>query len=146
MKTAREKTERLFAFAVLSTLASEARPYTETEDDMTFQTVTNAHLSIPAENFELVAALVSKLGGQVLLEDDEVLVPPMPEAERPGRMLKGLRLRAEMTQKELAEAIGVPQSHISEYEQNKRRVPLGKTKELAKLLKSVPSNFIGQVL
>jgi transcriptional regulator with XRE-family HTH domain len=31
-------------------------------------------------------------------------------------MLKGLRLRAEMTQKELAEAIGVPQSHVSEYE------------------------------
>jgi DNA-binding transcriptional regulator YiaG len=104
---------------------------------------TNASLSIPAENFELVAALVSKLGGHLELTDEElVTAPPMPEKERPGRMLKGLRLRAEMTQRELAEAIGVPQSHVSEYEKNKRRIPEGKAKELAKLLKSVSSNFL----
>ena len=47
-----------------------------------------------------------------------------------------------MPQKELAEAIGVPQSHVSEYEKNKRRIPEGTAKELAKLLKSVPSNFL----
>jgi hypothetical protein len=28
------------------------------------------------------------------------------------------------------------------YEKNKRRIPAGKAKELAKLLKSVPSNFL----
>jgi DNA-binding transcriptional regulator YiaG len=110
---------------------------------MNTQFITNASLSIPAENLELVAALVSKLGGRLAIKDEElVTVPPMPEKERPGRMLKGLRLRAEMTQKELSEAIGVPQSHVSEYEKNKRRIPEGKAKELAKLLKSVPSNFL----
>ena len=110
---------------------------------MSSQMVTNANLSIPAENFELVAALVAKLGGKLEVKGEELItVPPMPEDERPGRMLKGLRLRAEMTQKELADAIGVPQSHVSEYEKNKRRVPEGKAKELAKLLKSVPSNFL----
>jgi DNA-binding transcriptional regulator YiaG len=110
---------------------------------MNTQFLTNATLSIPAENLELIATLVSKLGGRLEIKDEELLTaPPMPEQERPGRMLKGLRLRAEMTQKELAEAIGVPQSHVSEYEKNKRRIPAGKAKELAKLLNSVPSNFL----
>lgn len=112
---------------------------------MSSQLITNANLSIPAENFELVAALVAKLGGSLEVKDEEwITVPPMQEAERPGRMLKGLRLRAEMTQKDLADAIGVPQSHVSEYEQNKRGIPQGKAKELAKLLKSVPSNFLSR--
>lgn len=110
---------------------------------MAVQLITNADLSIPTENFELVAALVAKLGGRLEVKGGELItVPPMLESERPGRMLKGLRLRAEMTQKELAAAIGVPQSHVSEYEKNKRRIPEGKAKELAKLLKSVPSNFL----
>jgi DNA-binding transcriptional regulator YiaG len=110
---------------------------------MTSQLITNVNLSIPAENFELVAAFVEKLGGSLEINDGELItVPQMHENERPGRMLKGLRLRAEMTQKELAEAIGVPQSHVSEYEKNKRRILEGKAKELAKLLKSVLSNFL----
>lgn len=110
---------------------------------MTTQVISNANLSIPVENFELIAALVAKLGGSLERQDDAVItVAPMPENERSGRMLKGLRLRAEMTQKEVAEAINVPQSHVSEYEKNKRRIPTGKAKELAKLLKSVPSNFL----
>jgi DNA-binding transcriptional regulator YiaG len=105
----------------------------------------NANLSIPAENFDLIASLVAKLGGSLVLKDDVVITAePMPETERPGRMLKGLRLRAELTQKAVAEAINVPQSHISEYEQNKRRVPATKAKELAKLLKTVPSNFLAR--
>ena len=91
----------------------------------------------------MIAALVAKLGGSLELKDGDITTAePMPEHERPGRMLKGLRLRAEMTQKEVAAAINVPQSHISEYEKNKRRIPEGKAKELAKLLKSVPSNFL----
>lgn len=104
--------------------------------------ITTAQLNIPTESLALVAELVSRLGGQVVVDDSVITVPPMPESERPGRMLKGLRLRAEMTQKDLAEAVGVPQSHISEYEKNKRRVPPDKAKRLAKLLKSVPTNFL----
>lgn len=109
---------------------------------MSDQIITNAQLSIPAENFELVAALVSKLGGELTVGEDVVTVPPMPESERIGRMLKGLRLRAEMTQKELADAIGVPQSHVSEYEKHKRSIPRSKAKQLAKILKTVPSHFL----
>jgi len=109
---------------------------------MTHQGLMTAQLTIPAENLEVVAALVAKLGGELIVDDEVVTVPPMPEEERPGRMLRGLRLRAELTQKELAEAIGVPQSHVSEYEKNKRTIPRGKAKALAKVLKTVPANFL----
>lgn len=104
--------------------------------------ISHARISIPADCFELVSALVCRLGGQVIADDDIVTIPPMPEKERVGRMLKGLRLREGLTQKALADAIGVPQSHISEYEKNKRPVPEAKAEELAKLLHSVPGNFL----
>ena len=47
-----------------------------------------------------------------------------------GLMLRGSRQKAELTQKELAEALGVNQHHISEMENGKR--PIGK--EMAKRL------------
>lgn len=105
--------------------------------------VSHAKITVPADCFELVSALVQRLGGQVITDDEEVVtVPPMPESERVGRMLKGLRLREGMTQAQLAEAIGVPQSHISEYEKNKRPIPPAKAEELAKLLHTVPGHFL----
>ena len=45
-----------------------------------------------------------------------------------GLMLKGARHKAELTQKQLAEEIGISQHHISEMENGKR--PIGK--EMAK--------------
>jgi len=45
-----------------------------------------------------------------------------------GVMLKGYRLKKEMTQRALGEAIGISQNHLSEMEHGKR--PIGK--ELAK--------------
>lgn len=52
----------------------------------------------------------------------------------PGYYLKLYRLRAELTQAELAERAGMQQHHLSEMEHNKR--PIGKVsaKKLAKLL------------
>ncbi|MDR2934646.1 MAG: helix-turn-helix domain-containing protein [Candidatus Adiutrix sp.] len=91
---------------------------------------------------EGLSKLVAKLGGELVIDDEVVTVPPMPEEERVGRMLRGLRLRAGMTQKELAAAIGVPQSHVSEYEKSKRAIPRGKARELAKVLKTVTANFL----
>lgn len=68
-------------------------------------------------------------------------VPPIAEKERTGRMLKGLRLRAGMTQKQLAKAIDVPQSHISEYEGNKRPIPAHQVPLLARVLDTVEGHF-----
>ncbi len=42
----------------------------------------------------------------------------------PGRVLRGTRLREEMTQADLAKVIGCSRSHISEMEHDKR--PIGK--------------------
>ncbi|MBQ9452680.1 MAG: helix-turn-helix transcriptional regulator [Desulfovibrio sp.] len=74
------------------------------------------------------------------------VVPPLLESERPGKMLRGLRLRAGMTQAQLASALGVPQSRISAYENNIRPIPTEKARQLAKVLHSVSENFISVVL
>ena len=72
------------------------------------------------------------------------IAPPIPETERIGRMLRGARVRAGMTQKQLATAIGVPQSHISEYEKNKRHIPKHKAEEAAKVLNTVATHFLSR--
>ena len=107
--------------------------------------VTEARIAIPIDSFDLVAALVTRLGGRIVDEaDDTVTIPPIPESERVGRMLKGLRLREGLTQKELAEALGVPQSHISAYEKNKRPIPAAKAEQLGTLLHTVPGHFLSR--
>lgn len=102
-------------------------------------------IEIPDDCLDLVTLLVKRLGGDIVQgngeEDEYITVSPMPENERPGKMLKGLRQREGLTQRELAKAIGVPQSHISEYEKNKRPIPQAKANELANVLHSVPGNF-----
>ena len=53
-----------------------------------------------------------------------------------GLMLRGSRHKAELTQKELADALGISQNHISEMENGKR--PIGKVMalRLAKFFKT----------
>jgi len=110
---------------------------------MNTNTVTEARVVIPAESFAVVAALIAHLGGQIMDgANDVVTIPPILESERVGRMLKGLRLREGLTQKELAKALGVPQSHISAYEKNKRPIPAAKADQLATLLHTVSSHFL----
>lgn len=105
--------------------------------------VSNMHIVLPCDVVPLVKELVYKLGGEIIEQgEDEYTAHPLPENERMGRMLKGLRLRANMTQKELANAIQVPQSHISQYEANTRPIPKAKAQELAKLLNTVESHFV----
>lgn len=112
---------------------------------MQANSMTRVNMAIPSDCFELVKALVSRLGGELIADDENtefITVLPMPEKERPGRMLKGLRLREGMTQKQIGAAIGVPQSHIAEYEKGKRPIPAAKAALLAEILKSVPENFL----
>ncbi|MBR5734688.1 MAG: helix-turn-helix transcriptional regulator [Desulfovibrionaceae bacterium] len=85
--------------------------------------------------------MTEKPGGRIQVEEETIVVPPMPQEERPGRMLKGLRLREGLTQAFLAKAVGVPQSHISAYEKNTRPIPKDKAEKLAEILHSVPENF-----
>lgn len=105
--------------------------------------VANAHVQIPADCLPLLAELVARLGGKVVNSDGESFpVLTMPEIERGGKMLKALRQRAGLTQKALADAIGVPQSHISDFEKNRRAVPYKHAQKLAEVLHSIPSHFM----
>lgn len=108
--------------------------------------IVNVSYSLPVDCINLVTALVERLGGHAVEAEnsdmDVATIPPTPEKERPGRMLKGLRLREGMTQKQIATALNVPQSHISEYEKGKRPIPAAKADILASLLHSVASNFL----
>lgn len=107
--------------------------------------ISHAHIALPCDALPLVVELVKRLGGEVLTETEEyTIIPPIAERERIGRMLKGARLRASMTQKQLAEAIDVPQGHISEYEANKRPIPAHKAALLAEVLNTVESHFVAR--
>lgn len=48
--------------------------------------------------------------------------------------LRGIRYREDLTQKQLADLIGIPQRHISEMENGKRPIGKENAKKLAKAL------------
>ena len=112
---------------------------------MNAETMQRACLELPAGSLRIVKDLVMALGGKFYppgSDEEKVYVEPqIPEVERVGRMLKGARLRAGMTQKDLAAKIGVPQGHISDYERNKRNISAEKAVRLAEILETVPGHF-----
>ena len=59
-----------------------------------------------------------------------------------GHALRGLRSREGLTQKQLAEMIGVKPSHISEMENGKRSIGKNMAKRLAKALRTVYKVFL----
>jgi transcriptional regulator with XRE-family HTH domain len=63
------------------------------------------------------------------------LFPEYLDEELPGVCLAGSRLKEGMTQKRLSELTGIPQSHISEMENDKRPIGKKRAKILAKVLK-----------
>ena len=61
--------------------------------------------------------------------------PPIPDTERPGRMLRAARSKEGVTQNQLARLTGIPQRHISEMEHGKRPIGKARAKQLAAVLK-----------
>ena len=110
---------------------------------MQAQKMTHAHIAVPPDCLGLLTELITKLGGQVMSESSADLnADPIPSLERGGKMLKGLRQRAGLTQKQVAEALGIPQSHISEFERDRRNIPYKHAQTLATLFHAVPSCFM----
>ena len=60
----------------------------------------------------------------------------LKEDEEAGIVLAGCRYRENMTQKELAQKLGVKQHHISEMENGKRSIGKKLAHRLAKILKT----------
>jgi len=81
----------------------------------------------PATNRKKALASLKALGFMSLEEESYVtmneLFPDVTEDKRPGVILAGARGKEGLTQKQLAEKCGFPQSHISEMERGKR--PIG---------------------
>ena len=63
------------------------------------------------------------------------LFPEYSDEDLPGVCLAGSRAKEGLTQKQLSELTGIPQSHISEMENGKRPIGKKRAKILAKALK-----------
>lgn len=73
----------------------------------------------------------------------EKLFPVLADTTmRPAAMLKGYRLRANLTQKELAAQLGIKQHHLSEMESGKRNISKDMAKRLADALKCDWKNLV----
>jgi hypothetical protein len=62
------------------------------------------------------------------------VLPPIPEAERPGRMLRAARAKEGLSQIRLATLTGIPQRHLSEMEHGKRTIGKARARQLAAAL------------
>jgi DNA-binding XRE family transcriptional regulator len=72
----------------------------------------------------------------------EVFKDELKKYGETGLMLRGCRLKAELTQVELGEAIGVAQKHISEMENGKRSIGKGMAMRFAKFFKTDYRKFL----
>lgn len=92
----------------------------------------SAYITVPTDSMSLVAALTQRLGGRIVEEESLNFITTGPNlgGQWGGKALRTLRQQAGLTQKELALAIGVPQSHISDFEHERRTVPYKHAKKL----------------
>lgn len=99
-------------------------------------------LSIHGENTEeLIAWISKKYEVNILSADKDDSIPiedtdfyKEMQSNRIGNLLEGARLKAGMTQAELAEKLDVRQNMISDYERGKRRLSRSMAERLAKSL------------
>jgi ribosome-binding protein aMBF1 (putative translation factor) len=99
-------------------------------------------LSIQGENTAELIAWISKKFEVSILSSDKVDSTPIEETDfwkemqsnRIGNLLEGARLKAGMTQTELADKLDVRQNMISDYERGKRRISKSMAERLAKAL------------
>jgi ribosome-binding protein aMBF1 (putative translation factor) len=100
-------------------------------------------LSIRGERVEEVIAWIrKKYDVSVVSTDDPDESVPVEETEfwkemeknRVGNVLAGARLKAALTQKQLAKKLGIQQSMVSGYERGRRRLTLSMAKRFSDVL------------
>ncbi len=71
---------------------------------------------------------------EIEADDDETRYPAeaVIGTSTPGSRLRGLRMREGITQKELAEKLGIQQHHVSEMEKGIRKIGLAIAKRISK--------------
>ena len=92
---------------------------------------------------ELLEWIRGKYDVEILAGDEDDEYVPIESTEfwremeknRIGNLLAGARLKAGMTQSELAEVLGIRQNMVSDYERGKRSYSAAMAKRLSKVLK-----------
>ena len=101
-------------------------------------------LSLQGDNVEELLAWIRKKYDVAILsaddEEDSILVEETEfwkqmEANRIGNLLSAARLKAGLTQAELAKKLSVRQNMISDYERGKRHLSSSMVERLSKILK-----------
>jgi DNA-binding XRE family transcriptional regulator len=100
-------------------------------------------IRVPVEDVAMIRELLKSSGHALDISERELYSAKevFPDSH-PGRLLKGLRTRENLTQAQLSEKTGLNTRHISEMEHGKR--PIGKTmaKRLAAALNASYKMFL----
>lgn len=90
----------------------------------------------PADKREEAERLLKKIGYVDLQESVpwRDAFPEFSDKESPSVCLRALRRREGLTQKDLAEKAGIPQSHLSMMERGKMQIGVQRAKKLGKAL------------
>ncbi len=64
-----------------------------------------------------------------------------PDA-RPGKVVRGLRVKEDITQEELAQRLGIAQTRVSEIESGKRTISRNMAKKLGEAFNVSPRMFV----
>lgn len=99
-------------------------------------------LSLQGENVdELIEWISKKFEVSILTDDDSESIAVEDtdfwkemQSNRIGNLLAGARLKANLSQAQLAEKLGIRQNMISDYERGKRRLSPAMAKRIAKIL------------
>ena len=99
-------------------------------------------LSLQGENVdELIEWISKKFEVSILTSDDSESIAVEDtdfwkemQSNRIGNLLAGARLKANLSQAQLAEKLGIRQNMISDYERGKRRLSPEMAKRIAKIL------------
>ena len=100
-------------------------------------------ISLQGEQVDELIEWISKKFEVSILTSDNSQSLPVEETDfwkemqsnRIGNLLAGARLKAGLTQLQLAEKLGVRQNMISDYERGKRRLSPSMAKRIAKILR-----------
>ncbi len=109
----------------------------------TIKELTEIRIEVPARDAtrvrQAIGGILALVGrGARLLDGDEIddsAVYAFEEAfpdSTPGRRLRGLRTREGITQRELAEKLGIQQHHVSEMEKGTRKISPAMARRIAK--------------
>ena len=106
-------------------------------------------VNVPLEDIEKVREAIRgvlELAGHTVRDvNDEgetlhALEEVFPDAH-PGRIVRGFRVREDITQEELAKRLGIAQTRVSELESGKRPISRNMAKRLAEVFHTSPRVF-----